>query len=558
MLTYHVKRIFDHDGPVPIVFLVSLIDLIYYKLTLQDHSQTWGEWSKLKINQIIKKYADEAPQIVALIQADDQVTYAELDMLSNQIANGLTALGVRSGDRIALISENSIDQALVYVAASKIGAVTVPLNYRLSPSELGYIIQDSEAKALMVLDEKFIPVIEAIKYSGDFTPKTLSVGEAFPATWKAWNSWVAAQSSAAIDVEADGNDPVIQLYTSGTTGNPKGAVLSHNNFIFISQVGAQDRGETLGVSSLITAPMFHIGGGGSLVIAMLTGGTAILQSVFDPIQFVNAIEKYGLKNVFMVPAMIQAVLTVVPNCRERDFSNLERITYGASPISEKLLREAMEVFGCEFCQAYGMTETCGVISLLSPEDHLLALEGRAELLTSCGRAVDGVEMNVVDEEGNSVPLGELGEIVARSPSNMSGYWHLGDETKKTVRNGWLHTGDAGYRDADGYYYLRDRIKDMVISGGENIYPLEVERILNRHEAIADLAVIGIADETYGEALLAVCVLVQGKTLSVDEMIEHCRDHLAGFKIPRRIEFMDILPRNASGKILKKDLRAAFG
>ncbi len=512
----------------------------------------------MKINQIISDFSTVNPNIIALIQDGEELTYRQLEQRSNQVANGLLLMGVKHGDRIALIAENSIDQVLVYIAASKLGAVTVPLNYRLSPSELGYIIQDALAKVVMVLDEQFMQAIAECHYEGGFNPHILSVGDDIAPSWQNWNIWLDAQCDEPVDVEAEELDPVIQLYTSGTTGNPKGAVLSHKNFIFLSHVGDEERSDELGIMSLITAPLFHIGGGGSLMIALLTGGTVVLQRAFDPFKFVEAIEKYNLKNVFMVPAMIHAVLTMVPNCKERDFSNLERITYGASPITEELLRQAMDVFGCEFCQAYGMTETCGVTSLLTPEDHQLALAGRPELLTSCGRAVDKIDMDIVDSDGNAVALGEIGEIIVRSPSIMSGYWNLDSETKKTIRKGWLHTGDSGYRDEDGYYYLRDRIKDMVISGGENIYPLEVERVLVRHEAIADVAVIGIADEKYGEALLAVCVLAQGKKLTDDEMINHCINDLAGYKIPRKLQCVDVLPRNASGKILKKDLRKIYG
>jgi acyl-CoA synthetase (AMP-forming)/AMP-acid ligase II len=261
-------------------------------------------------------------------------------------------------------------------------------------------------------------------------------------------------------------------------------------------------------------------------------------------------------SVFMVPAMIMAVLQI-PDIEKRDFSGLKQIFYGASPISEAVLRRAMEVFGVDFIQMYGMTETGGTVVNLTVEDHQRALAGKPELLLSCGRPSVGVEVRIMDFDGNECPTGEVGEIWIKSDTNMLGYYNLPEATASSLTDGWVHSGDAGYMDEEGYIYLKDRIKDMVVSGGENIYPVEVENAIAHHEAVADVAVIGVPDEKYGEALLAFVVLKEGASLTVEEMIEFCRERIAGYKIPRKLEIIGEMPRNPSGKILKKELRKPY-
>jgi len=282
----------------------------------------------------------------------------------------------------------------------------------------------------------------------------------------------------------------------------------------------------------------------------------VIHEEFDPEAVVDALSNDDIASTLLVPAMIQMCLAS-PTIEQRRFDSLRTIVYGASPIAERVLRDAMRVFGCQFSQGYGLTETTALATTLLPRDHSLALSGRPELLLSCGRPATGTEIVIKDDEGSPLPIDAVGEICIRGPQLMSGYWNLPEETKKALRDGWLHTGDAGSFDADGYLYIKDRLKDMIVSGGENVYPREVEEVLFRHPAIADAAVIGIPNERWGEAVHAVVVLEDGAEVSSEEIVDHCRKELAGYKRPRSIDFVDALPRNPSGKILKRELREPY-
>lgn len=303
-------------------------------------------------------------------------------------------------------------------------------------------------------------------------------------------------------------------------------------------------------------PVFHIAGSGWGVAGMHVGGEAVLHRDVDPASILDAIPRYGVTIALFVPAVIQFLL-MHPECATTDFSTLEAIVYGASPISEEILRRAIEVFGCNFMQAYGLTETCGGICMLRPEDHDLA---RAHLLRSCGKPYDWVELRIVDPDtGDDLPTGRVGEIWTRSEQNMKGYWGMSDATAETVtREGWLRTGDAGYLDEDGYLYLHDRIKDMVVSGGENVYPAEVENTLMAHPGVADVAVIGVPDDKWGETVKAIVVRAQGSEVTESELVSYARERLAHYKCPRSVDFTtEALPRNPSGKLLKRVLREPY-
>ena len=483
-------------------------------------------------------------------------SFAALDRQSNQLGNALRAAGVGPGDRIAYLGKNTDRYFELLCAAAKIRAVLTPVNWRLAGPEIAYILNDSGAKALFVgaealeLAESLLPELGRIAVR-------VSV-EGPRAGWTDYESWRDGQSQTDPGGEPGWDEVAVQLYTSGTTGKPKGAMLTTRGFIALRRAQDASKAEwnkwTEDDVSLVAMPCFHIGGTGWGVTGLYYGAKGVIMREFDPTKVLDFFERFRITKLFLVPAAMKIVLEQ-PRARAVDYSRLKYLLYGASPIPLDLLREAMAVFKCGFVQMYGMTETTGTICALPPEDH--TPEGGPRM-RSAGKALPGVELAILDEAGNHLPAGAVGEIATRSQANMVGYWNLPDATAATLAgDNWLRTGDAGYMDEDGYLYVHDRVKDMIISGGENIYPAEVESAIYGHPAVADVAVIGVPDDKWGEAVKAMVVLRDGASATPAEIIAYARERIAGYKCPKSVDFIAALPRNPSGKILRRELRAPF-
>jgi acyl-CoA synthetase (AMP-forming)/AMP-acid ligase II len=343
------------------------------------------------------------------------------------------------------------------------------------------------------------------------------------------------------------------MYSSGTTGLPKGARLTNHGLCHEIRIVAEAMGNWRpGDVNLVVMPQFHIAGSLWGVIGFDAGARNIIMHDVDPAAILAHIADDRVSKILLVPAVILFVLQA-PGCAETDFSSLEEVIYGASPITQDVLRRAQDVFGCNFAQVYGLTETTGAITHLPPADH----DPARGLLLSCGKPLPTVDIRVVGEDGAEVAVGTVGEVITRSPLNLEGYWNLPEATAAALKDGWFHTGDAGYLDADGYLFIHDRVKDMIITGGENVYPAEVESVLSDHPAVADVGVVGIPDETWGEAVKAFVVVAPEAAVTADDLMAHAAGRIAGFKVPKSVDFIDVLPRNPSGKILKRELRKPY-
>jgi long-chain acyl-CoA synthetase len=504
------------------------------------------------VADVTRHHGATRPRQVALRFGDETITYRALDERANQVAQGLIAAGIAPQARLAVLAKNSPDFFELWFGAAKANAVLVPVNFRLAPPEARFVINDAKAELLFV-GADFYPLVEKISPELETVREIIALDGNHP-LWPDYASWRARQKTSDPDLPILGRDCAIQMYTSGTTGHPKGAQLSHDNLLTLlpgalNQWGNWHEGDV----NLVCMPLFHIGGSGWGLVGLYRGIENVLTKDFDPAAILRVIEERRISKALFVPAMLLFLLQA-PQCRDTDFSSLELIVYGASPAPIELLRNAVKTFGCGLAQVYGLTETTGAITYLPPEDHG---DEAVERMKSCGKAMAGVELKVVDAAGNALPPGEVGEVVCRTPQVMLGYWNLPEASERSIRGGWFHTGDAGYLDKDGYLYIYDRVKDMIVSGGENIYPAEIESALFGHPAIADVAVIGVPDEQWGEAVKAIIVKKPGASLETGELIAYARERLAGYKVPKSVDFVEALPRNPSGKILKRELRKPY-
>ncbi|MEY4251299.1 MAG: hypothetical protein RL691_180 [Actinomycetota bacterium] len=503
---------------------------------------------------IIRTHGVSRASANSLIEGDRTRTWGELYERSVRVANALQAAGVGVQDRVAFLDKNSIEHFEVFYGCALINAVSVDINWRLAPPEVEFIVNDSAAKVLVVHAD-FWPVVEAIRANLTATKLIVVIGGTGGDI--DYESWVNSGTTADPGVESVSEDVAFQLYSSGTTGRPKGVMLTNHNF-FVLLPGARTFWKLSDdMVNLVAMPLFHIGGGGWATAGQFVGSSSIILRDMDPNAVIQLIEKHKITHGFLVPAVLQFML-MMPSVKEADFSSLQLMVYGASPISLEVLTNSVETFKCDFMQVYGLTETTGATTLLPSEDH--DPKGpNAHRLRSCGVPAPGVEIRIIDNStGKELPAREVGEIWCKSPQVMKGYWNNPKATAESITpDGWFKTGDAGYRDEDGYIYIHDRVKDMIVSGGENVYPAEVESALMSHPAIADVAVIGVPHEKWGETVKAIVVKKADVAVTEAEIIEFSKGLLARFKCPTSVDWIDALPRNPSGKILKKDLRAPY-
>ena len=516
-------------------------------------STPWG------LAEVVRTHGRGRPDAPAITYGDQVIGWGRLDERSNRVANALVALGVGEGDRIVYVGKNAPEYFELLFGAAKLGAVNVAINWRLKPAEVCFIADDTGATVLFV-DQEFASIIPdlqgSLKAAVAFVVLGAAAAEELPGT-RHYEAWVGDHDPSDPGHLGRPEEVAFQLYTSGTTGLPKGAMLSNASMHGLNEAGHAMFGIDENSINLVGLPTFHIGGAGYALVGMAQGCHTILMRDFDPAGAIHALCRHRVTNAFFVPAML-AVMSAVPGAAEGDYSSLRSIIYGASPITDETLKAAMSTFGCDFFQVYGLTETTGAITQLAAEDH--DPDGpRSRLLRSAGKPFDWVEIRIVDPDtGRDRPVGEVGELWTRSRQNMLGYWNNQEATAETVSaDGWLRTGDAGYLDTEGYLFLTDRVKDMIVSGGENVYPAEVENALSAHPAIADVAVIGVPDARWGETVKAVVVLHPGAKADADGIIAFAREQIAHFKCPTSVDFIDVLPRNPSGKLLKRELREPY-
>ena len=510
----------------------------------------------MTVNYCLRRAKSFYGRNLAIHHEDRKMTYQEFYRFVEDSASKLAGLGAGKGDRVALLMLNSPEYLELYFSSAMAGTVIVPLNTRWHINEIIYTLSDSGSRILFV-DERFASLAPQIRIAVSGLDQIIYAGDgACPAGLLDWKT--VARDRAPSSPEPDEDDLFGLFYTSGTTGGPKGAMLTHRN-IYSNGIHSLLPPNRLLIEGkwLHAAPMFHLADCGAIPALTLCGTTHCFLRSFDPEATLRAIEHYRITSLVLVPTMINMVVNH-PEFDRYDLSSLERIMYGASPMPLPLLKQSIEKFRCDFSQGYGMTEVSPVLTTLAPEDHCFEnTERQFAPVKSAGKPVTGVEVRVVDHNDNDVPVGQVGEVIARGPNVMKGYWNRPEVNAEVLRGGWMHTGDLGAFDEEGFLYILDRKKDMIKTGSENVYSPEVESVICAHPAVLEAAVIGVPDPTWGETIRAVSVTRPDCTLTEDELIAWCRDRLTHFKCPTSVIFTDSLPKGGTGKVQKNVLRERF-
>ena len=507
------------------------------------------------LGAMIRGQADRLGDKIALRCGERETSYSGVLSLAESVAGALISSGIVRGDRIGWLGKNSDLYYPLLLGTALAGAVMVPLNWRLADPEIDWLLADAAVRLLFLGEER---EGEAERFELRVTGLDECVVVEGSDQSRSFEAFLARSSGSVFLPAEDPDATALQLYTSGTTGQPKGALLSHRALLYFRSLPADEQPDwnrwTEDDVSLVAMPQFHIGGTGFGLQTLCAGATGIVMREFDAGAVLSFIERERLSKLFIVPSAMQ-MLQRHPSAPSIDYTRIRTIAYGASPIPLAQLRDALKLFCCGFVQQYGMTESAGTICALPPGDH--DADGNARML-SAGKALPWCDIAILDARGAGLPAHSSGEIALRGPTLMAGYWKRPDETSAAFTpDGWFRTGDAGYLDERGYLFVVDRVKDMIVSGGENVYPAEVEKALVEHPEVAEAAVIGIPDDRWGEAVHAVVVLGDDSTLDCGALRAWLRGRIAGFKIPKAIDFAEALPRNAGGKILRREVRAPF-
>jgi len=503
------------------------------------------------------------PERDCMVFGEKRWTYARTNDRINRLANGLAELGVGKGDRVGIIQVNCNQYIESYFALAKLGAILVPLNFRAKADELSYMIANAEAKVLL-MGNRYIDLVNTILPQLPSVKQCISMDSSSEGMLY-YEDIINSSSSEECICEIDDEDITILMYTAGTTGRPKGVPMRHSAFVVYVLDNVEPASPEIEEKNLLTVPLYHVAGIQAMLAAVYGGRTLVLMSQFEVKEWLETVQREQATRAMLVPTMLKRVIDD-PDFTKYDLTSLQVITYGAAPMPFEVIKKAIELMPwVRFINAFGQTETASTITMLGPEDHII--EGTEEerekklkrLTSSIGRPLPDVEVRIIDEEGNPLPPLEVGEIVVRGPRMTTGYW--GDEEKASrlmTVDGWLHTGDMGWVDEDGYIYLAGRGDDMIIRGGENISPEEVENVLHSYPKIEDAAVIGVPDPEWGQQPRAIVVLRKGEDATGEEIMEYCRSKLATFKRPTSVVFVDALPRNPMGKVLKRVLCEEFG